>query len=281
MVMPYSGDERLRPLELVVGEAYSFVQPADVDLQRLGRNMDGGYLVPTAALAASSKLITFGVGPDWSFEQDFLCTSTRNEVFAYDFSVSSYLFFEDACLSLFKNLSGKSNLHQLHIRLKRYIDWLKFRKERRFHFYENRVYDRNQFSDCITVDEVFGSFKSEPDFSIILKCDIEGGEYRIGEQILKYSEKISCIIMELHDIGPLFPVFKELCLKINANFVVSHIHPNNSSGYNETSFPDVVEISFLNKSLVKDVRPPSRECALHRDDRPCDPRLPEISLSFR
>ena len=176
MLTPVSGKERCRPVEVLVGKEYSFVQPVDVDLQRIGRDMDGGYLVPTIALEVSSRLITFGVGPDWSFEEDFLARSTRNEVFAYDFSVSSYIFFEDACLSLFKNVAGKSNFYQLRTRLRRYIAWLRFRKEARFCFHEKRVYDRKVFSDCITVDEVFRGLKSTPDHSIILKCDVEGGD---------------------------------------------------------------------------------------------------------
>lgn len=48
------------------------LQPFDCkDIVRLGKNNDGGYLVNRADVEKSTKLITFGISNDWSFEADF------------------------------------------------------------------------------------------------------------------------------------------------------------------------------------------------------------------
>ena len=38
---------------------------------RLGRNNDGGYIVPVDAAKDSNLLLSFGLDDDWSFEKDF------------------------------------------------------------------------------------------------------------------------------------------------------------------------------------------------------------------
>ena len=43
----------------------------------------------------------------------------------------------------------------------------------------------------------------------ILKCDIEGAEYDILETILKFNEKVECILIEFHNIKSNINLFKE------------------------------------------------------------------------
>lgn len=48
-------------------------QPFDCqDLVRLGKNNDGGYLVNKVDILKSTELLSFGIGSDTSFENDFL-----------------------------------------------------------------------------------------------------------------------------------------------------------------------------------------------------------------
>lgn len=53
--------EMLRPWQLTEGD----------ELMRLGRDMDGGYLIAASAMQKWYKLFSFGVGEDWSFEESF------------------------------------------------------------------------------------------------------------------------------------------------------------------------------------------------------------------
>lgn len=52
----------LRPYQLAPGDK----------LVRLGRELDGGYLVPRSVLRCAEHLYSFGVGDEWSFERAFV-----------------------------------------------------------------------------------------------------------------------------------------------------------------------------------------------------------------
>ena len=55
----------------VIDIKYNFLKPLkNSNLLRLGRNHDGGYIVDSAVINKCNTLITFGLGPDWSFELD-------------------------------------------------------------------------------------------------------------------------------------------------------------------------------------------------------------------
>ena len=69
--------ELLRPYQLT---------PSD-RLVRLGREMDGGYLVPKSALQECDTLVSCGIGDEWKFEKDFYDYANGNMVAMYDHTV--------------------------------------------------------------------------------------------------------------------------------------------------------------------------------------------------
>ena len=51
-----------------IDKKYNFLKPIRTsNLKRLGRNGDGGYVVDYGIIKNTKTLITFGLGPDWSF----------------------------------------------------------------------------------------------------------------------------------------------------------------------------------------------------------------------
>ena len=56
------------------------------DLDRLGNENDGGYLVSRNDISKSDILFSFGIDVDWSFEEDFL---KKNKLPVYGFDASS------------------------------------------------------------------------------------------------------------------------------------------------------------------------------------------------
>ena len=57
----------------VVDKKYNFLKPIKTsNLTRLGRNHDGGYVVDFEIVKGCNTLISFGLGPDWSFELDYI-----------------------------------------------------------------------------------------------------------------------------------------------------------------------------------------------------------------
>lgn len=73
-------------------EVLGFLAPKKYDhgdFKRLGRNQDGGYVVPISYCKSAKALISFGVGDDISFERDFLKENDFVEIDIYDGTVSS------------------------------------------------------------------------------------------------------------------------------------------------------------------------------------------------
>lgn len=64
------------------------LQPFKCDtLIRVGKHNDGGYLINELDVVSSDCLVSFGIGTDWSFEQQFNAINNC-EIYAYDNSVN-------------------------------------------------------------------------------------------------------------------------------------------------------------------------------------------------
>ena len=73
------------------------------ELIRLGKNNDGGYLIPKKSLNSSNKLYSFGLDDDYSFEKDFY-KKTNVEVVCYDQSVNFKFFLKPFLFGHFSKL---------------------------------------------------------------------------------------------------------------------------------------------------------------------------------
>ena len=60
---------------------------------------DGGYYnnwnFDLEIIKRCNTLITFGLGPDWSFELNYIKTNKEVKIYLYDYSVSSYPYIKD------------------------------------------------------------------------------------------------------------------------------------------------------------------------------------------
>ena len=61
------------------------------DLVRIGRQNDGGYVVPRSILDSINVLVSFGVGDDWSFEECIRRHKSKIKIEAYDHTISASL----------------------------------------------------------------------------------------------------------------------------------------------------------------------------------------------
>lgn len=118
------------------------------------------------------------------------------------------------------------------------------------------------------------------DNDVFLKCDIEGGEYDIMDEIITHSDSFSGIVIEFHDIDNYskFNNLTNFIAKIKQKLI--HVHINNCSylvksdnGY----IPKVVELSFTsakNISYREYIQMP------HPLDMPNTPERAEFTLTF-
>ena len=168
-------------------------------LVRLGKNHDGGYLVNSQDIAKAQRLLSFGIGTDTSFEQDFVDLNAC-AVDAYDASVDATDFFVGNRTHYKQNVSSKN----LPI----------------------------QGSD------------------LFLKCDIEGGEYEILDQVILHSHKFVGMAFEFHNINQAgnFDALVNFIGKIDQKLV--HLHVNNYFYYidGDRRIPDILELTFTASS---------------------------------
>lgn len=237
------------------------------DLIRLGRDGDGGYLVSKSDVYSSKFLITFGVGDDWSFEEDFISINDV-PIFAYDASVNNAYFFKKFILSIFKISRPRIAIHWL----KTIISYNRF-------FSKKNVRHIQKFVGIDTLDGVYCTFEEVVkdlyvEEKIFVKIDIEGSEYRLLDELVQYQDKLSGLVIEFHDLDLHLNTVESFIQNFDLSLV--HVHANNGSPIRKKdSLPLVIELTFSQS------RQHFEEFILpHRLDQANDKNLPEIELIF-
>jgi hypothetical protein len=231
--------------ELVIPSSLNFIAPTVVDgLIRVGPTNDGGYVIPEFLIEEADFLVSFGLDEDWSFDEHFKKLNPRIRIHAYDHTISERLLLRRLLGSIARTCLGKSSLKNVSRRFRLLKSYSAFFSNSGKHFQE-RVYSRPDLSYDTTLDKVFARANSE---RVFLKIDIEGSEYRIIDDILKFADRIVGMVIEFHDTEPLRSVFATSIRRLQADFEIVHLHANNCSGIGRDQLPEVLEITFIKKS---------------------------------
>ena len=216
----------------------NFQPSAEVELIRIGRNGDGGYLVEPRSLYNADVLVGLGINDDWSFEQDFL---ERNAVplFAFDGSISYKIFIRKAVRTLLRLRKLKEIVRSVRTAL----EYRRFFRGSKQHL--SNFVGMPSSEKSIDLRELFETHL--PQFSsVFLKIDIEGGEYRLLNDLGLLSNRISGLVIEFHDL--------DLHLDRVASFIedfplhLCHTHVNNYGGIDKSSIPLVIECTFTSET---------------------------------
>lgn len=93
---------------------------------------------------------------------------------------------------------------------------------------------------------------TEDDRNVFLKCDIDGVEYEILNELIVHSHKFSGIAIEFHEVYnySLFNLLSNFIAKTNLKLIHTHLNNNsyieNLDGY----LPDCIELSFTSSNNV-------------------------------
>ena len=191
------------------------------NLVRLGKNHDGGYLVNEQDILKTKTLLSFGIGEDWSFEEQF---TDLNDcpLIAYD---------------------GTLKIDEVKENENLYTKYKDFFKDKKTHIEKNVGNNsfETSFNSVIVGDEIF------------LKCDIEGAEYRILHDILIHSKLFTGMVIEFHAITKPenYNSLTNFISKIDQK--LAHIHINNYFYYktDKECIPDIVELTFTSSSNLE------------------------------
>lgn len=204
-----------------------------IELKRLGKDYDGGYIVPVLALNAADVLMGYGIANDISFEEQF---SLQYNKPSYGFDCGT------------DKINSKSELFHL---VKECIAT------------DNFLNNKEKSSHNITTFTQQLQNLSLMNKKLFIKMDIEGAEYNAFKDIYQYHDNITGIVLEVHfnhrNPDSLEEVIS-LIYRLNKNFVLVHVHANSCVKAKEATFitsnafgriPAVIELSYVNKNLVK------------------------------
>ena len=234
-------------------------------------------MVEKESIDKANSLISLGIGHDWSFEFD--CNNIRKiPIFCFDHSISysslrkhsikslgSYFFriFKPKYFlrkNFFKNMFNDVFLFK---------SYKKFFKDNVKHFH----YKIGPGKNGVYLDYIFNELNLiNPSF---IKIDIEGSEYRILDELIKFQNNLTGIVIEFHDfdlnIKKIIKFIQDLDLEL------VHIHPQNPAPLNKENIPTQVEISFAKnpKKISDNVELP------HKLDQPANPNFEDLQLIFQ
>lgn len=235
--------------------------PLMSDLVRVGRNADGGYLVPKDVLNDVTGCLSLGLGAEWSFEKHLLEIADGRvlpeRIVFFDASIST--------LGLLKSMGymARRTFYEIRLRkpkserkfrledLKRslialvlYVPTFKLAKARMRHIRKFVTHEAKKKIE-ISFQDALG-YREDPQKTII-KIDIEGGEWDLLREVSDVAKLADApaLIFEFHDTRR--PEFLKVVSMIKEFFWIAHIHGNTSDRATEAGMPLYLEMTFVNK----------------------------------
>ena len=274
-----------------INEKYNFLVPIKKNkLMRLGNKMDGGYVVDNEVISKLDTFVSFGLGngsntdnTPWSFENDLIKTNSNIDISIYDHSVSLNDYLSIILKYLRRLLTFRTTFNEFYKRIKYLKNYINFLRLKNVKFFKEKVVGTlNKENKEADIKKIFTRL-SDKNRVIGLKCDIEGSEYDIIDDLLDFSKTIKLMIIEFHWTDKKNISFVNLIQKIKEKYHIIHIHGNNYRSVNEEGLPIVLEITFLNKDEFNnnDKLKYNYHFPINNLDYPCDPSNKDISISFK
>jgi hypothetical protein len=262
-----------------------FLRPYDAGrLMRVGRDEDGGYVVPAAAVEGARVLLGIGINDDWSFEEDFAVKNPGVRVVGVDGTAGLPMLYRKALGRALQGI-GKGLTLQLGKAAGKFRYWGKIAKFREFfgkHAFLKLMLRARPEAGGVTIAELIERYGGEGDgVDVFLKMDIEGGEYDVLRAAGREMGRVNCLTVEFHDLDRRWEALKEIAAKLEGDFLVAHVHGNNYAPLIAgTNVPSVLEVTWLRRSSSKGAAPCEGPWPLKDLDRPCKPGAEDYVLDF-
>ena len=227
-----------------------------IPLRRLGKNNDGGYVVPEKALKEADVIMGYGISDDSSFEES-ASQLYGKRYYGFDGSV---------------NLDTVS--HPL------------------FHFSPVYIIGSHQMKTFPGVPTKYSSFDEHLKIfhlegkKLFVKMDIESNEYACMPDVLRYSPQVTGITFELHFLAnEQIAQALDLLKQFQKDYLLVHLHGHNLHGRFKTSnargeVPRLLELSYINKRLVHHFELSDNQSHPGALDMPTVPELPEVCFEI-
>ncbi len=223
---------------------------------RLGKDNDGGYVVPVIALESADVLMGYGIADDISFEREFSQRFDKPS-FGFDCGVQNINTGDSRC-HFFSECIGMSDY----------------------------LYEEQASSGHISFFHEQLLRLGLVDKKIFIKMDIEGAEFEVMDDILKNAQNITGIAIEIHIPRNNPERALNVLSSINRHFVLVHLHGNNFSGsyfktkYSSRSIPKVLELTYINKNLLSFYKISKNQKHPQPIDQPDNPKFSDCEFEI-
>ena len=236
-----------------------FKPKENYQLERFGRENDGGYLINPQVILKAENLVSIGIFDDWSFEKNFLKYNDKAKIFCYDNLISFKFIFIRSLKKLILDLI-KFKFKNIFKYLYLILDYLIISNKINF---IKKTIDKNH------IQEILFNLQN-----VLLKVDIEGSEYLVLKDIIKVQKKLNGLIIEFHDVGKNKKIIENFITKFELE--LSHIHANNYGKLDKNNDPNIIELSFERcpEKTKNDIKFP------HDLDQKNNLHEPEINIKF-
>lgn len=240
-----------------------FLIPINIKYKvRFGNNFDGGYVLFEKNLSNIDALITYGVGWDIKFEEDFNL-KYKKKVFMFDPTMFGRTLFD------FKKFFALLMRYKIHETFKYIIHvWWLWNKRRQLkaigiYFFNEGISSYRKKKYGVFADHLESlNLKNK---RLLIKMDIEGDEYKVlNYEFIKCLSCVDQLIVEFHQLDVRIIQVQQIVDRLKSDFELIHIHGNNFEDcFNykvvldrrekEFKIPLVVECTFLRKTSITQV----------------------------
>ena len=263
-----------------------YLRPYKSDLVRVGPEGDCGYVIPRSVANKTNGMYSVGISTNWEFEVDMATRNPKIRIQAFDrtsgWTVFAYVAFRD----LLRGDPSEAEKMAITARFKSAFHYLNLSVKFRIFFSGRKKFERkwvressSSKSEVSFADSIQGLFDED---EVMLKIDIEGGEYELSESLIeclkKNSKRINSVVMEFHETRKRRNEFEYLVRGISSVVPIVHIHGNNCVVVAPDGLPEVIEITFAKdcETSFSD----NLSFPLAGLDFPNDKALPDLSFTF-
>lgn len=264
----------------VFEEIFRLLRPVKVsDKIRLGRNWDGGYILSQKMFQASDTLVSLGINDEWSFEAACLRTKKFKQLVMIDDRGSDQELwnqFYRSIKTITKNFN-KTEFNLFKFNIKKILRYKLLVQYGKVKYHKARIglgVNEISLAQLFQRENIEGGRNN-----ILLKMDIEGSEFQMIEEIVNGHQHYSGVVVEFHDILKEPEVMKKALIEMKKQFEIIHVHFNNYSALNEW-VADVIEVTFMHKSLVPSTELETELYPINGLDFPCHRGKPDYIMDW-
>jgi hypothetical protein len=261
-------------------------RPVQIDgLIRVGRDHDGGYVLPRAVIDESHSLLSLGVNDDWSFEEGMLARNPAMSLTCVDGTTGM--------ARILRKTAQKSMDMLGHLLTFQIAKMLRNAEYLAKPFLFRRFFSRHELlplmvaaSDApgaitlpMLIDRITGG---RDDRWLIVKSDIEGAEFDVLPDSIGRMRRVSALLIEFHRLDLHWQRFEACMDALMRTFHIAHVHGNNFTAYIPgTEVPLTLEMTLINKALVPGTPPPTQNSyPLPNLDMSNTRKRPDLRISF-